>query len=137
LFLSAHEVAQRQRLSSRMRGVPEKPRRCWSWRRDFCQQAQRKFTPQTSVQFDYGPSVDEAEEERSEMDFLAAPECFVKVAAETQERVFLTVSRAPSRPSCPRGWLVSLACLSSIRLSPSCSCRSSQSTRLACARLSS
>ena len=50
------------------------------------------IAPQTSVQFDYGPSDDEAEEERAEMDFLAAPECFAKVATETQERVFLTVS---------------------------------------------
>ena len=50
------------------------------------------FTPQTSVQFDYGPSVDEAEEERTEMDFFTAPERFGQVAAETQERVFLTVS---------------------------------------------
>jgi hypothetical protein len=58
----------------------------------FCQQAKRKFHTQTSVQFDYGPSVDEAEEERTEMGFLTARECFVKVAAETQERVFLTVS---------------------------------------------
>ena len=58
----------------------------------FFQLAKRKFTPQTSVQFDYGPSVDEAEEERTEMGFLTAPECFVKASAETQESVFLTVS---------------------------------------------
>ena len=44
------------------------------------------FTPQTRVQFDYGLGGDEAEEERTEiLDFLAALECFVKVAANILE----------------------------------------------------